>query len=65
MDSKNIDLVNARLDQAAAILRLVDPDSQNSALWAVQDLLDQAHEAANRLWEHGIAQGKAMQEATA
>ncbi len=64
MDSTNIDLVNARIDQAAAILKLLDPDSQNSALWAVQDLLDQAHEAVNKLWEQGIEASRAAQQAT-
>lgn len=54
MDSTNIDLIHARITQIEGILELIDPDSENSALWAVQDLLTQAQEAANALWQQGV-----------
>jgi hypothetical protein len=64
MDSTNIDVLHARLKQIGGILLLLDPDSENSALWAVQDLLDQAKEAADRLWEQGLEAIKEAQQAT-
>ena len=64
MDSKNIDLIDAKITQISAIISLVDPDSENAALWAVQDLLDQTKEAAEALWNQGIQATKSAPECT-
>jgi uncharacterized protein (DUF608 family) len=50
MTLDNIDTLNARLTQAQAILNLLTAEGENPALWAVETLLDQAQEAADKLW---------------